>query len=214
MSSIYKFSWDTRDWPFRKVIQHLLQCSELEHIHEIYQYDKFVRETDQKTEWHKRYYNGFHIFQDLYQEFIDEVIQPHFGWKDIVYQKIPTFRTHLVNNTAVGSWHKDSEFGHSEEEINCFLPFTNAVGNSAVWIESEPDKGDYKPYDCNYGEILVFHGSRLHHGNKINDTPHSRISVDFRVLDRNNFKPSSDGSVNTKSKFDIGYYFLSKHYPS
>jgi hypothetical protein len=74
-------------------------------------------------------------------------------------------------------------------------------------MESIEDKGDYKAYKVNYGEILVFSGANLIHGNKPNQSLETRVSIDFRLVDPNKFIPNEAGSINMKSKFDIGGYF-------
>jgi ectoine hydroxylase-related dioxygenase (phytanoyl-CoA dioxygenase family) len=74
-------------------------------------------------------------------------------------------------------------------------------------MESKEDKGDYKPYIVNYGEILVFSGANLYHGNKNNDSSQSRVSVDFRLVEPAKFVPNEAGSINMKAKFDVGGYF-------
>jgi ectoine hydroxylase-related dioxygenase (phytanoyl-CoA dioxygenase family) len=74
-------------------------------------------------------------------------------------------------------------------------------------MESKEDKGDYKPYEVKYGEILVFSGANLMHGNRPNIGPSTRVSVDFRLVDPNKFIPTEAGSINMKAKFDVGGYF-------
>ena len=99
-------------------------------------------------------------------------LKPLFGEK-IVFQKIPTFRVQLVGNLGVFEFHKDKDYNHGEDEVNFFLPITDAYSNNTIWTESEEDKGDYKPMDVNYGEIVMWDGANLSHGNKINNTSNS-----------------------------------------
>ncbi len=61
--------------------------------------------------------------------------------------------------------------------------------------------------DCKYGNIIQWDGSNLTHGNKINKTGKARVSIDFRVIKYSNYKPSEHGSINTKTKFQIGGYY-------
>lgn len=76
-----------------------------------------------------------------------------------------------------------------------------------MWIESEEGAEDFRPYPVEVGEVLVFDGVNLAHGNKVNDTAKSRVSFDFRVIPRSEYRPRSDVSVNTGVRFEIGGYF-------
>ena len=91
--------------------------------------------------------------------------------------------------------------------MNFFLPFTRAYGTNTIWVESEEDEGDYKPMNIKYGEFVQWDGSNLSHGNKKNITQTTRVSVDFRVMPYSTYKPSNHGSINTKTKFEIGGYY-------
>lgn len=172
-----------------------------------------TREKDQSTKWHKLYYDYAYVsgFLSLYDKFIAEVIKPLYGEK-IVYQAIPTFRVCYPNNVAVGEFHKDKHYRDNDwalmvQEDNFFLPFTDAFDTNTVWVESEEDKGDFFPMKCKYGEVIKWDGSNLMHGNKLNTTGQTRVSVDFRVIKYRKYIPSENGSINTKSKFQIGDYY-------
>jgi ectoine hydroxylase-related dioxygenase (phytanoyl-CoA dioxygenase family) len=147
----------------------------------------------------------------MYNEFILNVVKPLYN-EQIVYQSIPTFRVAYPNNIAVGEYHKDKWYRDADwavevGEDNFFLPFTDAFDTNTIWAESQEDKGDYSPMNCNYGEVIQWDGSNLTHGNKINTTGKARVSVDFRVMKYTNYKPSEQGSINTKTKFQIGGYY-------
>ena len=74
-------------------------------------------------------------------------------------------------------------------------------------MESEEGKEDFKGYDVNYGEILVFSGPNLLHGNQTNIEKDSRCSIDFRIVHPDKFKTSDKGSVTANVKFNVGEYF-------
>ena len=93
------------------------------------------------------------------------------------------------------------------QELNYFLPITDAFYTNTIWAESEEDKGDYSPMNCKYGEIIQWDGSNLMHGNKINKTGKCRISVDFRVIKQSKYIESDHETINTKTKFGIGGYY-------
>jgi ectoine hydroxylase-related dioxygenase (phytanoyl-CoA dioxygenase family) len=200
-------NYDIKKFPFRKIIEGILNEKNLEKIHEIKNYDLFIRGTDQSTEWHKIFYSQLDKFIPTYNNFIYEVIKPLFN-ENIVYQKIPTFRTQLVNNLGVFEFHKDRDYNHNIEEINFFLPFTDSYLSNTIWIESEEDKGDYLPMNTLYGQTVMFNGCNLTHGNKQNNTLNTRVSCDFRVIPLSKYKEEiNDGTINTKMKFTIGDYY-------
>lgn len=200
--------YDSNRYNFRPIIEKILNMDALESLHDMCGKDGvFSREKDQSTIWHRKYYENFSLIKPLYNDFINSFIKKLYNNQPIIFQTIPTFRVHLVGNLAVGEWHKDSKYNHSEEEINFWLPFTDAFDTNTVWTESEVDKGDYAPQKVNYGELLIFNGAKLFHGNKVNTTAATRVSFDFRVVEKSKFVPSSKQSVNTGSKFDIGGYF-------
>lgn len=204
----YKIYYDTENFEFKKIICEILEVNYLEDLHKIEKYSLLEREKDQSTIWHKKYYEKFNEkFSPAYVEFI-KYIKKCFGYKEIIYQKIPTFRVQLGDgNVAVGEWHKDKTYNHGITEVNFWMPFVDTNSANSIWMESEEDKGDYRPYEVKYGEVLVFNGANLHHGNKKNLSNKTRVSIDFRLVDPEKFIPNSAGSINMKAKFDVGGYF-------
>ena len=167
----------------------------------------FVKGTDQSTVWHRRYYDNLDKFLPLYKKFINEVIKPSFD-EDIVYQKIPTFRTQLVNNLGVFEFHRDRDYSHNVEERNFFLPFTDAYLTNTIWVESEEDKADYSPMNTLYGQVVKWNGNSLMHGNKQNTTLNTRVSVDFRCIPLSKYRVEEGAAaIYSKMKFEIGDYF-------
>lgn len=201
------YHYDTSRYNFRSIISKILETDNLEKLHQQKTYEVFTRFTDQSTEWHRKFYDNQSSLINLYETFLKEFIQPLFGNEPIVYQKIPTFRVHLVGNLSVGEFHRDRDYRHSPDEINFWIPFTDAYDTNAVWIESEEGKNDMKPYDVKYGEILQFDGANLLHGNKINQTENTRVSMDFRIVPYYDFTPSTKSSIYASKKFIIGDYF-------
>ena len=200
------FNYNTEKYPFREIIEDIFSTPYLEKIHQVKDYELFVKGTDQHTSWHRAFYDNLDKFLPTYNEFIFDVVKPIFG-EDIVYQKIPTFRVQLVNNLGVFEFHRDRDYSHNEEERNFFLPFTDAYSTNTIWVESEEDKGDYSPMTTTYGQVVRWNGNSLMHGNKQNTTQNTRISVDFRVIPYSKYKPSNHGSINTKVEFAIGGYY-------
>ena len=123
------FQYSKTIYPFEKIVSSWLDIENLSKLHSIRQYDHFVRENDQSTQWHKKFYEMIREdkeFDDVYSEFLNCVIKPRFG-ESIVYQKIPTFRVQLPGNVAVGEFHKDKHYRNAKwsekvKELNYFLP--------------------------------------------------------------------------------------------
>lgn len=203
----YKIQYDTNRFPFREVIEKILNEDSLEKVHLKDKIELRIRETDQSTKWHELYYKNYQDeFNDLYLSFVKHLAKS-FNYKEIIYQKIPTFRVHQVDNLGVGEWHKDKTYNHGVNEMNFWLPFTDTYDTNTIWCESKEDLSDYMPYNVKYGEVLVFSGANLMHGNKINETKDTRISADFRLVDPSVFVSSEGGSINKKISFNIGGYF-------
>lgn len=202
------FNYDTALYNFREAVSILLEESNLEQIHEKFSFYFLERNKDQSTDFHKKFYNGYSnsLFEKTYHQFIKNFCAETLGAK-LINQAKPTFRVHMPKNVGVGEFHKDSDYNHPLEEINFLVPVTDAVHTSTVWIESSPGKEDYKPIDLKYGQVLVFKGGILKHGNKINETNNSRVSFDFRVIPEEQFNPNSFSSINTGMKFDVGGYY-------
>jgi ectoine hydroxylase-related dioxygenase (phytanoyl-CoA dioxygenase family) len=207
-STPYKISYNTNEFPFRKIISKMMGVSQLENLHQLKDYDILIREKDQSTDWHKKYYENFkNKFLPTYLNLI-KYLKLNFNYNEIIYQSIPTFRIQLANgNLAVGEWHKDKAYNHGITEVNFWMPFMDTNEYNTIWMESIEDKGDYKPYCVKYGEILIFNGANLYHGNKNNITTETRVSIDFRLVDPKKFIPNDNESINMKTKFNIGQYF-------
>ena len=213
LSIPYKISYDTQKYPFREIVSQMLEIWEgntipLEDLHLLEKYDTFIKGTEQSTKWHKMYYDKFaKEFYPLYFELIKE-LKEKFEYDEIIYQKIPTFRIQFAEgNLGVFEWHKDRSYNHGTSEVNFWMPFVNTNKQNTIWMESKEDKGDYKPYEVKYGEILVFSGANLIHGNKKNDSGQTRVSVDFRLVDPIKFIPNEAESINGITKFKVGGYF-------
>jgi ectoine hydroxylase-related dioxygenase (phytanoyl-CoA dioxygenase family) len=208
--------YDKNKYNFTDIVKKYLNVNELSKIHEksdfIY-HTKFKRENDQSTHYHKLFYDlaRSEEFLNLYTTFIKDVIKKHFDC-NIVYQKIPTFRMQFPNNIAVGEYHRDRDYRDTEwastvKELNFYLPITKAINTNTIWVESEEGKMDFKPINALPGEVVVWDGLNLLHGNKENKEELTRVSIDFRVMKLQNYIPLNRGSINTNVKFEIGGYY-------
>ena len=201
-----KITYDTKKYNFKQIIEKLFQ-DKLENLHQ--NIEILDVNTDQSTVFHKKYYEGVAHgpFFKIYENFVKEIIQPAIE-EEILFQAIPTFRVHMKGNLAVGAFHRDSDYSHNSNEVNIFSPLTNAYGNNTIWVESEFGKEDFAPMNTNYGEIHIWDGANLKHGNKLNDTELTRVSFDFRVLKKSNYQIDNiKKSFTNETKMEIGGYW-------
>jgi len=199
-------AYDVERYPLPDLVRKQLGVEHLDSIHESADYPLLTRENDQKTVFHERFYAIGDEFFDIYRRLLVEVVQPLFG-ENLIYQRVPTFRVHLPNNVAVGEFHRDRDYSHGEGEVNLWLPFTPAWETNTVWIESAEGSGDVRPYACAVGQMLMFDGVNLLHGNVRNETGRTRVSVDFRVIPASQYVARPAKTINTKLDFSVGGYF-------
>lgn len=202
--------YNTKLYNFRSLIEDIFETKDLELLHNRKRYKVFQRLNDQDTIYHKTFYNNIHNghkFINVYENFISNFVLNALDLKEIIYQKIPTFRCHLCNNKAVGEFHKDSDYNHPKTEINFFVPVTDATDTSTIWIETEPDKRDFRPINLRYGQIFIFNGGIYNHGNMLNETEKTRVGFDFRVIKPSEYTESNKTSLNVTKKFAIGGYY-------
>lgn len=176
-------NFDKTTFKLLETVQDHFKQNDLEQLHKDVIHTLYSKSQDQSSTIHKKFYEIYEKEEFLkeYDKLIKDFIRPLYT-EQIVYQKKPTFRIHMPGNVAVGEFHKDKDYSHSSNELNYWLPFTKAFDTNTVWIESEENKKDFKPYELEYGQILVFQGAILEHGNKPNQTDVSRVSIDFRVM--------------------------------
>ncbi len=208
-----KYTYDIKEYNFVDEIKKLYEIENLENMHKEwkdaieYKVLDNIR-TDQRTLYHKHFYDNANKtnWYKIYKKFVKEIIRPLFD-EHILLQSIPTFRVHQPNNLAVGRYHRDSDYGHSIHEVNFFLPLTAAYDNGTVWTETEKNKKDFQPINAKVGEVWQWDGANLLHGNKLNDTGKTRVSVDFRVLPISKYEETDTVSVTNKTKMIIGEYW-------
>jgi hypothetical protein len=208
------YPYDTREYPFHNLVDnhfrsHLKAGSE--DLHKLDDPSLFpsgiVRPgTDNNTALHDILYTIFSgdDFLPTYRKFVQR-LQAIIG-EELVFQKKPTFRIHLPGNLSVGNYHRDRDYSHPIEEINVWVPVTNARGTATIWMESEYEKNDFQPKELKIGEFLVF-DSGLKHGNEINKEGYTRVSFDFRVIPKSLYSGSERTTANRGHKLLIGEYY-------
>jgi len=210
---MHKYSYDLNKFNFDQIVKNIFKINDLQYIHTILEKQLDIPDDpskDQATTFHQIFYPNYegdtHGFLALYKQFVEYITTNYFPNQKMVYQTRPTFRVQAPNNLAVAKWHKDKAYNHSFNEINIYLPLTNAFDTNTIWAESEEDRGDFSPMNAKLGEFYIWNGANLNHGNKKNETGVSRVSVDFRVIPFDKFDYSGT-SVTNKVPMEIGKYW-------
>ena len=170
----------------------------------------------QHTDWHNLFYKNIRSSEFLatYQSFVIEYIKPYFNASEIVYQKVPTFRIQYPHNTAVSEFHKDSDYSHSKQEVNFFVPLTSCKNTNAPWVETEIGSKEYCPMEAELGDFVIWDGANLMHGNKVSVENWTRVSFDFRAMTLEAYKEhekdvikSGKESVSESIPMILGEYY-------
>ena len=206
-------SFDTGKYPFKDLVGKLYN-GELQRLDNQDQKTNLTLGSDTKTEFHRVFYDKIDShwpeFMHVYHEFIKNVVHPLFEDDLLVFQKYPGIRFCRPGAKAVYKWHCDGDGDHKHPlgEINIFLPLTKCFDTNAMWYESIPGMGDWKPLEINHGQFLIGYLNQCRHGNKINKTDHTRVSFDFRVIPGFAYDENCKlESCTTKQKYIVGEYY-------
>ena len=207
------YAYDTELFPFAEIVGSMfggVRDLTLLHNHsDAKGLDLVVRETDSVTPLHPHYYDNFNLMEELWNSFAREHLLPLFEG-DVLVQRIPTFRVQLPNNKAVGEFHKDSKYGHTNGALNIFLPLTDTNAYNTIWVETAPGLGDYAPVVLKYGEFALWDGVNHMHGNFKNSSQITRVSIDARLLSTSGLPEKWDKSaksINMKIPLAEGGYY-------
>ena len=98
------------------------------------------------------------------------------------YQAFPCIHIVKPGNVPVEQPHCDIVDGHSIGGLNLHIPLTPAYGTNALFTESGPGREDWHPLNSKaIGLGYLFDGARCLHFGLENTTPHTRVSIDFRI---------------------------------
>jgi hypothetical protein len=165
--------------------------------------------SDNTTDTHQKFYAHHEHVQPLYfalaKRIITDVIR-----EPCYLQAIPTYRFGLPDNRWVGSYHRDSDFGHCEYELNAICALTPMHNSAALHVEQNAGDHDFEPLNLEVGEVILFdHIDRLH-GCPLNREEVSVASIDFRFVPQRFSEAAfanAAKSVNTATAFLPGFYF-------
>jgi hypothetical protein len=134
----------------------------------------------------------------------------------IVYQRAPSLRIYNPSKQPSGQLHHDRDYHHQPSELNFWMPISDkSFGTNSLWVESAPDRGDFRPLNLTYGQCLRFYGNLCRHQTFPNDTNTTRVSLDFRVVSTKSggHDPSFRKGVRRGGKsrfqtvFDVGGFY-------
>jgi len=180
--------YDTRSFPFTSVLtRDVFKCHRLDRLH------IYLKQHRKKHGGSTRFGHRDNLliremmqsqppqadFWKLYHGFMLWVLAPWVG-RALSYTSHPKMRIHLVGTASVSSFHHDIVVTKRIDQINFWMPFTDADGGSALWLESDYGKGDFRPVGVRYGQVLIFDGGYLGHGSVRNDSQVTRVSLDMR----------------------------------
>ncbi|MDV3351125.1 hypothetical protein QGP82_20640 [Leptothoe sp. LEGE 181152] len=227
------FDYDTNRFHFAQLIYDILlgdyegPALPLEQLHTMGKPSHVLTfSNDQNLYFHHKYYNSPKLPRVLkvYRDFIKTVIAPQFVDSHLVVQAKPTFRIHLPNNTAIPAdiggdstrpgLHCDADYNHPDVEINFWVPFTQCYPSNTLYLESQPGKKDFRPMVLSNGQVLRFWGARCLHHNQMNEQGPTRVSFDFRVMNKSDWDTLDPtwlkqmATVQHKLKLTLGDYYM------
>ncbi len=226
--SIFNSSNTTRDSFFFHISNAILQSSSknddyaLDQLHKkLIDNKKLIYGTDQATLFHKAVYSTFDLpnfystkfwfyYKKLCLEIVDKLKDETNYRGEWSIQRYPTFRFHFPNNLSVFEFHRDSDYEHPLGEINCFYAITECKNSSALQVEKNLGFEDYVPLNLKSGEYAILNTSIFKHGDLINKTNKTRVSMDFRFIPDihlNNTKVSKTNSI----KLNSDEYFIKEN---
>ena len=188
------FSYDITEHKFIQYFKELYNEENLNMLHlksKDYHYlkDKLelggLNEID--TDLHIKFYNNIknnNTFKKIYCNFIKDIYKEFFPEeKYMIFQSYPSVRFQFMKSVAVPA-HKDSDHlsNHPLGEKNFLIPITEMKNTNSIYIESEPDKKDFKSIHLQPGDLYYFNANTCTHYNEPNNEEKLRISLDFRIM--------------------------------
>ena len=223
--SIFKSSDITRESFYSHIKNAIFQSAykeneyTLDHLHKkLIDNKKLIHGTDQATLFHKAVYSTFDLpnfysskfwfyYKKLSLEIVDKLKNQTDYYGEWSIQRYPTFRFHFPNNISVFEFHRDSDYEHPLGEINCFYAITECKNSSALQVEKNLGFEDYAPLNLKSGEYAIFNTSIYKHGDLINKTNKTRVSMDFRFIPDQYLKNTKVSKTNS-IKLNSDAYFI------
>ena len=188
------YDFDINKHPFIEYFMKLFDEKDLENLHlkskdylEVKDVLKLGYLNDKDTDLHKIFYKDIKsndLFKNLYCNFVKDIFKYFYPDEEIyIFQSFPSIRIQYMESVVIPP-HYDSDYlsNHPIGEKNFLIPITKMKDTNSIYIESEPEKKDFKSIELEYGEIFYFNGNKCTHFNEKNKENKLRISLDFRVI--------------------------------
>ena len=192
----------------------------LDNLHETFEEHQILLEkgTDQATVFHKAIYSTFDDPKFFLSEFwikyrkltleVLEALKKETGYRgEWAIQRFPTIRIQFPKNVSVFEFHRDSNYSHPIGEINCFYAINLCFNSSALQVEKNLGFEDFVPLNLKPGQYALLNTSIYKHGDILNETNKTRISMDFRFIPNKNLN-NEKVSLTKGIKFNTNSYFI------
>ncbi|CAE8672723.1 unnamed protein product [Polarella glacialis] len=198
-------AYDVELYPFEALISELVDLQaqplhKLHHLEEVKEWQHTMQLNDARAYAVRRNmidgrlkqlggFRGNSALNECYLRFLRDVVMPLVGDDaGIFYQVDPCFRCHLPGTGFnLVKKHCDADYFHSPNEINFWVPCTSCFDTNTLFVESVPKKGDFHPWVLVPGQMMQFWGNQCVHYTLPNETDHTRVSFDFRVIPRSHY---------------------------
>lgn len=221
---IYTCEYDYNKYKFDEEILSILKkrnfISESKNLDQIH---KELPESDMEVDVNqinnivKTCYEPSEEIKNLYKNFMKDCVQPVID-SPLYFQNTPTFRFSFPKSKGMTKrdYHNDIMLGHPPEEINVWVPFTNASESKsfvlldldkslkllkqfnfnmsdvhqAIWKDNTIKKycdTHSKVVKINKGQFILF-DSRCLHAAILNESDFTRVSMDVRVIKINEYE--------------------------
>lgn len=215
------FLFDVHTHPIHQILAETLGVKDLSLLHECEIQDKRLLMSSLLNKHSRR------RFQQCYDNFVTSFCIPllhSFAMTKKIFQSLSTEASTKINyryqafpcirivrpgECSVGP-DCDTAQGHSIGSLNFHVPLTAAYGTNALYTESHPGREDWHPLTTKaVGLGYLFDGARCLHFTTENTTPHTRVSIDFRIaIYSENYSDNGvDGGL-------CNYYMLEDQYSS
>lgn len=188
------FNFDINKHPFVEYFIKLYNEKDLENLHlkskdylDVKDVLKLGYLNDKDTDLHRIFYQDIKsndVFKNLYCNFVKDIFSYFYPNEEIyIFQSFPSIRIQYMESVVIPP-HYDSDnlSNHPVGEKNFLIPITKMKNTNSIYIESEPEKKDFKSIELEYGEFFYFNGNKCTHYNEKNNENKLRISLDFRII--------------------------------
>ena len=188
------YRYDINKHPFVDYFKDLYNEDKLDELHLKSNDFKEVKDVlslgylnDRDTDLHNMFYKDIQsneLFKKMYCNFIKDIFSHFFPDEEImIFQSFPSIRIQYMESVVIPP-HYDSDHlsNHPIGEKNFIIPITKMGNTNTIFIESEPNKKDFKNINLEPGELFYFNGNKCTHHNEKNVENKLRISLDFRII--------------------------------